>query len=1100
MGSTCSSNQVAPVSTLDNTNPNFGKLKFDGKSSICKYIIVQVPAENTGDDKTFEYANRVSEELFCGQRPDIGWWWKKTGSESHSHGAVWWPPSIISVTGGAENFKISKEYTTIFKKGIVKAASAMKAMIIDGGSASGVMLEVGKAVEEDGDQIATLGIIPWKVVSAREESNLKPVGKPTCSLQYDYNVRKYRHVEKTTKNENETVLDSNHRYFAFVDVAHTGQPEAEQAAWGLEIPFRFHLECALSGRKDPNQGDLITPHVVVVVGGGMGTFKTVCALANIEKTGGQTSIPIVIIENSGELPDFLIKLRGKPRPSDKAAVQKIWPKGIAGDDAAYTMALKICSLPEEALTFHRFDSDESLSYVLMKSICNGTLQQKQGNWTQLSPLQRLRYVLEWDDDEAMKMAKREVLMNIDEKEKTEKSGDYSKILMEAMYRNRYKFVDLVLDFDFKLTESDFIQLYKERLIAKGETTEWLYDEHDRHRYDVHMKVTKSLENLKGLSELRKIRKDRGKKNQKDSQDLEHEQDNGEENLNIKKSFLKHNVVLSNYFGWERNKDDHAIRSSRGGPVPHEENGVSGTDVFIWSILTGRREIAHILWRHLGCGQQSITTALFACAIARTVGPLLDDESKKLFIGDLEVHGNSHSGQAVDFAAHFEMLAVDLLDMCYRKSKDQTICILLTPLLLPKESYWVSTHGSLRRALRPISLALDAAAKRFVAHDAFQDSLDQLWMGRIESKDKVTIMNNADEQRGILNPRGFRLRHEGLLRGLARLLGLEVWFFPNSLMAGIDHLLTCLLLIPIFKSKRNSSRRYRIPEPGVRNQVEFYVNIALQKWCSFYAAPVSKFYLDFASYFAFVVLYTAVGLTMSYEYTVQEALMHTWIFSFALGEFRNYLDMGLIRYNRVNKYHFDVLVLVLYIPAAALRIFEIRYQDQKSFDSLGGNFSAPLQDGHLAVYNESGRDFWTARSWHGVAGIFFWVRILVFCRISSDLGPMVLVLQKVSWNAFELFVFLLVFMIGFGAAMICAGRPRADPRFDLSSSLQQAIFFTYIEIFGEHYLNGFELSFDDYPLCDDASKCSTSSNLGIILLCIYLFISGIVLMNLLIASE
>ena len=904
-------------------------------------------------------------------------------------------------------------------------------------------------------------------------------------------------------NKNETVLDSNHRYFVFVDVADTAQPEAEQAAWGQEIPFRFHLECALSGRNDQNRGDLITPHVLVVVGGGMGTFKTVCALANIEKAGGQTSIPIVIMEGSGELPDFLKRL-WKEKPSDETAVEKIWPEKIAGDPAAYKMALKICGLPTETLTFHRFDSDVSLSYVLMKSICNGTLKKQDDEWKPLSPLQRLRYVLEWDDDEAMRMAKREVLMNIEEKATTE-SG-YSKLLMEAMYRNRSKFVDLMLDFDFKLTESDFIQLYKERLVAQGETTEadWLYDEHDRHRYDVHMKVTKSLENLKGLSQLRKIRKDIGKKekNQTGSEDLEYEQDNSDrckENLNIKKHFLEHNVVLSNYFGWERNKYEDAIPSSRGGPVSHEENGasVSSTDVFIWSILTGRREIAHILWRHLGCGQQSITTALFACAIARTVGPLLDDESKKLFIGDLEVHGKSPSGQAVDFATHFETLAVDLLDMCYRKSKDQTICILLTPLLLPKESYWVSTHGSRRRALRPISLALDAAAKRFVAHDAFQDSLDQLWMGRIESKDKVTIMNNADEQRGILNPRGFRLRHEGLLRGLARLLGLEMWIFPNGLLSGIDHALTCLLLIPIFTSKRNSSRRYRISN---RNHVKFYANIALQKWFSFYAAPVSKFYLDFACYFAFVVLYTAVGLTMSYDYTLQEALMHTWIFSFALGEFRNFLDMGLIRYNRVNKYHFDVLVLVLYIPAAALRIFEIRYQDQKRFDSLGGNASAPIQDGHLAIYNESGRDFWTARSWHGVTGIFFWVRILVFCRISSDLGPMVLVLQKVSWNAFELFVFLLVFMIGFGAAMICAGRPRADPLFDLSSSLEQAIFFTYIAIFGEHFLNGFELSFDDYPLCNDTNKCSTSSNLGIILLCIYLFISGIILMNLLIASE
>ena len=112
-------------------------------------------------------------------------------------------------------------------------------------------------------------------------------------------------------------------------------------------------------------------------------------------------------------------------------------------------------------------------------------------------------------------------------------------------------------------------------------------------------------------------------------------------------------------------------------------------------------------------------------------------------------------------------------------------------------------------------------------------------------------------------------------------------------------------------------------------LKFYV----KKLCAFYSAPVTKFYLDFASYFAFVGLYTAVGLTMDYEYTIKEGFMNCWIISLAIGEVRKMTTFGLTRYNRFYKFRYDLIMLGLYAPAAVLRVYERFHYTKADFDAM-----------------------------------------------------------------------------------------------------------------------------------------------------------------------
>jgi hypothetical protein len=199
-------------------------------------------------------------------------------------------------------------------------------------------------------------------------------------------------------------------------------------------------------------------------------------------------------------------------------------------------------------------------------------------------------------------------------------------------------------------------------------------------------------------------------------------------------------------------------------------------------------------------------------------------------------------------------------------------------------------------------------------------------------------------------------------------------------------------------------------------------------------------------------------------------------------------------------YFEVVMLLCYLPAVGLRIYERSQYSQDQFMALGDTSNHALANGAVAKYSTDAGDWARARSWHGIAGIFFSARIVDYFRASRTLGPLVPVLLSVSWQAVQFLLLLLVAIVAFGSAIICAGRPRYDPAEDLPAYFAQAVFFPDFEIFGEHFLDGYNISIRDYPGCHHQDPgCSPQQSLGIILLCIYLFISTIVLMNLLIAS-
>jgi hypothetical protein len=167
--------------------------------------------------------------------------------------------------------------------------------------------------------------------------------------------------------------------------------------------------------------------------------------------------------------------------------------------------------------------------------------------------------------------------------------------------------------------------------------------------------------------------------------------------------------------------------------------------------------------------------------------------------------------------------------------------------------------------------------------------------------------------------------------------------------------------------------------------------------------------------------------------------------------------------------------------------------------LGANMSD--QRGHLganisAVYEHSGGDLLVARSWHGIAGIFFWIRIFYFLRVSSRLGPLWVVLVKVTCRDVVYFlIFFIVFLVSFGAAIICASRPSHQPGVSFSEYLAITFYYPYLQIFGEHFLNS--PYFSTYP---GGTTQYDNRVLDTLLHCIYLLFSAIVLMNLLIARE
>jgi hypothetical protein len=159
------------------------------------------------------------------------------------------PQFILSIIGGARDFKIDQESEKSFKTGLMKVAKIHGSWIITGGIDSGIMKIIGEASDEDSNSNLTLlGITSRRRVYG---------SYPTLKRNFD--------SEATEKNKR--FLNQHHSTFIFVN--------------DKEDEFRTKLEKHL-------KETLNVPFFLLAINGGFKTLEII--LNSLNQT-----IPIVLV-------------------------------------------------------------------------------------------------------------------------------------------------------------------------------------------------------------------------------------------------------------------------------------------------------------------------------------------------------------------------------------------------------------------------------------------------------------------------------------------------------------------------------------------------------------------------------------------------------------------------------------------------------------------------------------------------------------------------------------------------------------------------------------------------------------------------------------
>jgi hypothetical protein len=205
------------------------------------------------------------------------------------------PSALIIISGGADgldtamqdNPELRSRLIQLFSRGIARAASDVKALILDGGTQSGAMQLMGQGVADRGRKSSLLGVAPAGKVTypgGPQEGSI-PDGAP---------------------------LDPNHSHFVLVD----------SREWGGETDPMFSLAEAVAS-KPTVQAKPSVGQAARAVPSAWPVKSAVTVLVNgntqgISKNEVLHSVrhgwPVIVIEDSGGLADDIAKLLKEPPP------------------------------------------------------------------------------------------------------------------------------------------------------------------------------------------------------------------------------------------------------------------------------------------------------------------------------------------------------------------------------------------------------------------------------------------------------------------------------------------------------------------------------------------------------------------------------------------------------------------------------------------------------------------------------------------------------------------------------------------------------------------------------------------------------------------
>ncbi|UJR33550.1 hypothetical protein I4U23_020992 [Adineta vaga] len=645
------------------------------------------------------------------------------------------PSLVISVTGGAKEYNMKPKLLRAFRRGLLKVARTTGAWIITGGMNTGIMKLVGEIVQINPDRsrpIHLIGIATWGCVSDFQ--------------QLDVHGSNVHYAKPRSEQKGEAPLEPNHTEFIFVD-------DGSERKYGREISFRAKLEQAISGGFFASKSTTVTqaanqttslsgapsvrseqldpvPVVLLVVEGGPNTVRTV------HEAVVQNNIPAVFLEGTGRCCDLFAKayllyndnlqkldlndegtanadpttiskrfddLKKKLREELKEELQAISGTGdtstsVGGKtprkssatttdkNARVVDSTDYFELVYECIhTRRRFLNIISLNsrnpvepdidLVILQALLNATSVSDLSKTNMQRKREQLRLALEWN---RVDIAKNCIMKNDRDWEKM----DLNDLFKTALNNDQVAFVKLFLDHDFSLTDffrdqEEFIKLYT---IDQQDIEAFANVTTDPLRR-IYKKIIQPL--IGDFFDVNAVFP---------STDVSSSHEiisNGEQ----KSCFCCESRRYRTRSGVDRDGSIHSEGSAAysGGHVDIDK------ELFIWSVIQGRREFALLFWSR---SKNKICTALIAALIYRKRARRDNDASYN------------------DSADEFENLAVQILDKFYESSYHACTQAIIRQ---------ISAFGNVTW----LEIAVAAEAKQFIAQRAVQDVLNNIWYGYID---------------------------------------------------------------------------------------------------------------------------------------------------------------------------------------------------------------------------------------------------------------------------------------------------------------------------------------------------------------------------------
>ncbi|KAK3543297.1 hypothetical protein QTP70_014040 [Hemibagrus guttatus] len=584
------------------------------------------------------------------------------------------PPNLlISVTGGAKNFYMKADLKNKFRRGLIKVAQTTGAWILTGGTHTGVMKHVGRAVRDYnlssnavGGQIVAIGVATWGVIHNQK-----------ALVHRDGRFPAYYYLDESGQGPL-SCLDVNHSHFLLVDDGTSGK-------YGAEIDLRGRLEKLISDQPLENsESELKIPIVCVVLDGGPGTLNTIYnAMMN--------GTPCVVMEGSGRLADVIANVAGLPLSNITIALIERLMKRFFSEEYKTFSELKIIEWTKkiqdiiqipQLLTVFRIEEEKNndvdvaiLQAFLKAPRCSDSVNREK----------QLQLAVAWN---RLDIAESEIFTE----ERKWKSCDLHQAMFSALVGHKAEFVRLLLEnglclIQFLKHEETLCDLYKHlpsclflRKVAKrAQGSKRISLSH------VATEVRRLLGNFTQplyhtVQPLHKI----------------------EISSDDKDFTVSNNEAIGAYISHYTTSESQAreLICSSEERVPDTVSDAS-RDLFLWSVLQNQKDLAQITWEQCN---DCITAALAASKILKKLAQDGGDN------GD-------EAGSMRELADHYEKQAIGVFSECHRYDEQRA-----QKLLTRVSPSWGRTTS--------LCLALEAHDRSFIAHPGVQALLTQIWCGEL----------------------------------------------------------------------------------------------------------------------------------------------------------------------------------------------------------------------------------------------------------------------------------------------------------------------------------------------------------------------------------